>query len=93
VIEKTNRKLLTTLKQFPDNRRMNWKLLLSEIRAAGLSQIQIGERLGKSQAWVSAAMGGKYLDLKWGEGQALIALHAQVVPTNISNFPDSQKVA
>lgn len=58
---------------------MDWKLLFSEIRAAGLSQIQIGDRLGKSQAWVSAAASGKYIDLKWGEGQAIIALHAEVV--------------
>lgn len=70
--------LLTMCKQFPDNGRMNWKLLISEIRTTGLSQIQIGKRLGKSQAWVSAVLGGKYLDLKWGEGQALIALHAEV---------------
>lgn len=72
---------------------MNWKLLLSEIRAAGLSQIQIGERLGKSQAWVSAAMGGKYLDLKWGEGQAVIALHAEIVQGAAAALPVEQKAA
>ena len=58
---------------------MDWKKLISEIRAAGLSQIQIGERLDKSQAWVSAAASGKYDDLKWVDGQALIALHQSVV--------------
>lgn len=57
---------------------MDWKLLIAQIRAAGLSQVQIGERLGRSQAWVSAASSGKYKDLKWGEGQALITLHQQV---------------
>ena len=57
---------------------MDWKHLISEIRAAGLSQMQICERIGKSQAWVSAASSGKYADLKWADGQALISLHKQV---------------
>lgn len=56
---------------------MDWKKLLTEIRESGLSQIQIGERLKKSQAWVSAASSGQYDDLKWADGQALIALHAE----------------
>ena len=55
---------------------MDWKNLIVEIRAAGLSQLQIGERLGRSQAWVSATARGLYDDLKWSDGQALIALHA-----------------
>lgn len=58
---------------------MDWKLLIAEIRAAGLSQVQIAARLGKSQAWVSAASSGKYIDLKWAEGQAIIALHAEII--------------
>ena len=57
---------------------MDWKLLIAQIRATGLSQVQIGERLGRSQAWVSAAASGKYLDLKWSEGEAIRALHAEV---------------
>ncbi len=81
---------------------MDWKLLLAEIRAAGLSQIQIAKRLGRSQAWVSAAMGGKYLDLKWAEGQAIIALHAEVTtsprpddiyPNPTDGLPSRQEAA
>lgn len=55
---------------------MNWKTLIEEIQAAGLSQSAIAALIGKSQAWVSAVLSGKYGDLKWSDGQALIALHA-----------------
>lgn len=57
---------------------MNWKALLAEIRATGLSQTQIAYRLNKSQAWVSAASTGQYSDLRWIDGQAVIALHDEV---------------
>lgn len=60
---------------------MDWRTLLAEIRAAGLSQTQIAARLEKSQAWVSAASTGQYSDLRWIDGQAVIALHAQVCGT------------
>lgn len=51
---------------------------LAEIAASGLTQEEIGTRLGKTQSWVSAAMRGVYADLKWREGQAIRALHAEV---------------
>lgn len=57
-----------------DNRRMNWKTILSKIQSHGLSQMQVAERLGKSQAWVSAVSQGKYSDLRWADGQAMLAL-------------------
>jgi len=60
--------------------RMDWKTLITEIQAAGLSQLEIGRCLGKSQAWVSAAATGKYDDLKWSDGESLRALHAQHCP-------------
>ena len=44
-----------------------------------MSQTEIGRELGKSQAWVSATLSGQYNDLKWSDGQALIALHAAKV--------------
>lgn len=59
---------------------MDWKTLITEIQAAGLSQLEIGRRLGKSQAWVSAAATGKYDDLKWSDGEALRALHTEHRP-------------
>jgi len=57
---------------------MDWKKLLQEIQATGLSQIDIGERIGRSQAWVSAAVAGKYQDLRWADGEAIRSLHAEV---------------
>lgn len=44
-----------------------------------MSQAAIGEAIGKSQAWVADAIKGRYDDLKWSDGQALIALHAKKV--------------
>ena len=59
-------------------RGMDWKQLIAEIRGAGLTQSGIGFRIGKSQVWVSDVESGRYTDLKWADGQALIALHAEV---------------
>ncbi|MBK8400012.1 MAG: helix-turn-helix domain-containing protein [Propionivibrio sp.] len=56
---------------------MDWKMIIREIQSSGLSQAQIGVRLGKSQAWVSATAAGKYDDLKWSDGQLLISLHVE----------------
>jgi hypothetical protein len=59
---------------------MNWKQLLTEIQEVGkLSQTEIGEQIGRSQAWVSAAIGGKYQDLRWSDGDAIRKLHSKVV--------------
>ena len=58
---------------------MDWKTLIAEIQATGMSQTQIGERIGKSQAWVSAAANGLYGDLKWSDGEAVCRLHDSVV--------------
>lgn len=53
---------------------MDWQKIISDIQAFGLSQAEVAERVGKSQAWVSAAAQGKYIDLRWADGQALIVL-------------------
>ena len=57
-----------------DNCRMNWKTILYEIQACGLSQTQVAERIEKSQAWVSAVSQGKYSDLRWSDGEAMLNL-------------------
>ncbi len=62
-----------------DNSRMDWKPLISEIRAAGLTQADIGIALGKSQVWVADVAAGRYADLKWSDGQALRRLHVEKV--------------
>lgn len=71
---------------------MDWKKLISEIFATGLTQAQFGERIGRSQAWVSAASSGKYEDVKWSDGQKIIALHAELI-TDEFPAPDEKKVA
>lgn len=58
---------------------MDWKTLIAALRAAGMPQVAIGAELGKSQAWVSAVLAGKYDDLKWADGEALRKLHAERV--------------
>lgn len=61
---------------------MDWKKLIADLQAAGMSQTAIGESLGgKSQGWVSAVLRGDYGDIKWGDGQKLIALHSEKVGT------------
>jgi hypothetical protein len=55
---------------------MNWQNLIEELQFVGMSQLAIGEALGKSQAWVCAVKDGQYKDLKWADGEALRALHA-----------------
>ena len=57
---------------------MNWQTLISEIRAQGLSQVELGRRIGRSQAWVAAVVAGKYNDVGWSDGEALRRLHAEV---------------
>lgn len=56
---------------------MNWKTMISDIQASGLSQSQIAGKLGKSQAWVSAVAKGAYADLKWSDGESLLKLHEE----------------
>lgn len=57
---------------------MNWSKLILDLMESGLSQVQIGERIGRSQAWVSAVAQGKYQDVRWNDGDALLRLMAQV---------------
>ena len=65
-----------------DNWRMDWKKLISEIQACGFSQAAIGAEIGKSQVWVADVLRGRYGDVKWNDGQALIALRAKLAKQN-----------
>ena len=56
---------------------MDWKKLISDIQACGFSQAAIGAEIGKSQVWVADVVRGRYDDLKWNDGQSLIALHTK----------------
>ena len=57
---------------------MDWKKLISDIQACGFSQAAIGAEIGKSQVWVADVLRGRYDDVKWNDGQALIALRAKL---------------
>lgn len=70
---------------------MNWQKLISEILSKGLSQVDIGKRLGRSQAWVSAVVAGKYRDVGWTDGEAIRSLHREVVVAG--NSPAGQEEA
>ena len=74
---------------------MDWKTLIAEISARGLSQIEIGRRIGRSQAWVSALVAGKYKDVGWNDGEAIRKLHAAVTAVNPENpqIPDTREAA
>ena len=53
---------------------MDWTNVVKQLRARGMSQAEIGKRLGKSQAFVSALSKGLFSDVKWRDGQVLLAL-------------------
>ncbi len=57
---------------------MNWPSFIADLQRAGMSQASIGHALHKSQAWVAAIAGRQIKDLKWSDGEALIALHGRV---------------
>lgn len=65
---------------------MDWQKLISEIRVHGrLSQVEIGQRIGRSQAWVAAVVAGKYRDVGWSDGESIRKLHADLVPQSPSD--------
>lgn len=51
--------------------------LAKDLLAGGLTQQQLGNLLGRSQAWVTALVAGKYSDIRWSDGEALRRLHAE----------------
>ena len=56
---------------------MDWNQLIANLQAAGMTQVEIGAAVKRSQTWVADIVRGRYEDLKWADGQALIALHKQ----------------
>ncbi|MBI4997837.1 MAG: hypothetical protein HZC22_13285 [Rhodocyclales bacterium] len=70
---------------------MDWKSLIADLQGTGMSQTLIGAALGKSQAWVCAVAAGKYVDLKWSDGEALRRLHAAKVSS--TDTPEERRAA
>lgn len=54
---------------------MDWKTLITDLQASGLTQLEIGKQIGLSQPSVVDVIRGRTKDLKWSVGQALIAMH------------------
>lgn len=54
---------------------MDWKTLISEAREHGMTQKEIGDAIGLSQPSIVDVLNGNTKELKWGNGQRLIALH------------------
>lgn len=57
---------------------MDWKTIISDLRAAGLTQSEIAQEAGTSQGHISdIANGKKGKHLSFEIGAKLLALHAQ----------------
>lgn len=56
---------------------MDFKTLLQELKAVGLTQKQIADQCGCSQATVSEMERGKTLDPHFSIGSRMVALHAR----------------
>lgn len=57
---------------------MDWKKLIAEIQAQGLTQPQIAERCKCGQATISDLVGGRTGEPRHSLGEALRALHYEV---------------
>ena len=54
---------------------MHCNLIISEIKASGMTQEQIAEAIDVSVGTVSELLNGKVIEPKWSRGDALIRLH------------------
>lgn len=54
---------------------MDWKTVLAEIRASGLTQAEIAERVSVTQSVVSDLCKGKNANPSFALGSALLGLH------------------
>lgn len=54
---------------------MDLRKLIAELMAAGVSQVEIAEKIGTSQATVSRYASGEIKSCEYGIGAALIELH------------------
>lgn len=69
---------------------MNWKTLIAELMAAGLTQPQIAKHCGCSQATVSELASGVTAQPRYPLGAALVALHQQ---TTAPQAPPAESVS
>ncbi|OGT02139.1 MAG: hypothetical protein A2143_00645 [Gallionellales bacterium RBG_16_57_15] len=55
---------------------MDWKKLIQEIIATGMTQVAIAEEIGVKQPSIVDVLQGRTQELKWSNGQRLIKLHS-----------------
>lgn len=48
--------------------------MISSLVASGLTQAQIGSRIGRPQSWVSAVLKGSISSVRWEDGEAIRCL-------------------
>lgn len=59
---------------------MDWKSVIGELEASGLTQKEIADRVGCSQPYVSQLKSGARKKPEFETGQALVDLHRERVP-------------
>lgn len=59
---------------------MNFQQLVTDLNDAGMSEADIGNAIGLSQAQVHRLKTGESKQTKWEPGQKLIALHKSRMP-------------
>jgi predicted transcriptional regulator len=58
---------------------MDWKKLIHDLVASGLTQVEIANRVGCSQPTIAMLASGGQRDVRWTCGEKLRALHRKVV--------------
>lgn len=58
---------------------MNWKNLITDLVASGMTQVQIAEKAGCRQASISDLYTGKTSQPSYAIGAALVAMHKKAV--------------
>lgn len=66
----------------------NWNRVIREIVSSGMTQAQIAEFSGLSQANVSELMAGRYKDTRYEIGNRLMFLHFE----RVTNIAESEKI-
>lgn len=66
------RRLIFWLSKEPD---VDWKKLLTELLATGMTQSAIGDEIGVSQGTISHLLNGRIATVEWERGEKLIELH------------------
>ncbi|MCD0501243.1 helix-turn-helix domain-containing protein [Achromobacter sp. MY14] len=57
---------------------MNWKKLIQDLVARGMTQSQIAAEVGLKQSTVAGILAGGQKDMKWHNGEKLRALHSRI---------------